>query len=72
MDVTGAKVLERRLDPTRMSVAAPPSGAVPEGAPPIYQWFGIAEVAVEAAVPVTGDLPTVRRSWLRRFGLSSR
>lgn len=71
MDVAGAKVLERRLDPARVSTAAPPAVAVPETAPPIYHWFGIADV-VEAPAPVAGDAPTVRRSWLRRLGLSSR
>lgn len=68
MDVAGAKVLQRRLDPARVVQAARSAVDVPEDALPVFHWFGVAQVPSAAPDEASVD----RRSWLRRFGLNAR
>lgn len=72
MDVNGAKALKRRLEENGGEEAPRASVHVPEGAPPVYHWFGGGKPATEAPAPPAEDASPARRSWLRRLGLGSR
>jgi hypothetical protein len=72
MDINGAKALKRRLGPNGAgeASAAPADVDIPEDAPPVYRWVGVARKAPldaeEGQPPVTGS------SLFRRLGLSFR
>lgn len=72
MDVAGAKALQRRLnDPARAVRIAAPTAAVPEDAPPVYHWIGVAPIPADARPSGSEAVPDgARRSWRHRFGLS--
>jgi hypothetical protein len=73
MDVNGAKVLQRRLGPSRAVQTATAPVVVPEDAPPVFHWLGVAQTPIEARPAVPEDASDASRpSWLRRLGLSSR
>jgi hypothetical protein len=73
MDVNGAKVLQRRLDPNRSVQTATASVVVPADAPPVYHWVGVARTPAEARPSAPEDAPDDSRpSWRRRLGLGSR
>jgi len=76
MDVNGAKALQRRLGSHRV-VETPSPGVitVPDDAPPVYRWFGVAAkgAAAGAETPAEPVETAGRRgSWRRRLGLDVR
>jgi hypothetical protein len=75
MDVKGAKALKERLGLSGADEAppAPVDADVPEDAPPVYHWLGVAQAAPNSAPPVEEDDPgSPGASLLRRLGLSFR
>lgn len=70
MDIAGAKALRERLGLKGADEAPPASTAdVPEDAPPVYHWLGVAHEPPRDA----DDDPAARSASLfRRLGLSFR
>jgi hypothetical protein len=70
MDIDGAKALKERLARTGAVAAQRASEVVPEHAPPVYHWFGVASTP-DRAMPASDEaLGGNRKSWLgrARFG----
>jgi hypothetical protein len=69
MDIAGAKALKKRLGPNGADTAAPTSVDVPEDAPPVYRWTGVAQPpSVDADHETVDDAVSL----FRRLGLSFR
>lgn len=72
MDINGAKALKERLGLTGgdEAPAAPVDVDVPEDAPPVYHWVGVAQDSPHDAED--DEPPTEGASLFRRLGLSFR
>jgi hypothetical protein len=70
MDIDGAKALKERLARSGGVAAQRAPEDVPEGAPPVYHWFGVANTPDRAAAGPDDD--GGRRSWLDRARLGFR
>lgn len=64
MDIAGAKALKERLGAQGRDDASPEAADVPDHAPPVYHYLGVAE-----APEATDEAPVTRRAgWARRLG----
>jgi len=72
MDINGAKALKKRLEENGANEASPASADVdvPEDAPPVYHWLGVAGNAPRDAEDDGPSIPGA--SLLQRLGLNFR
>ena len=68
MDIAGAKALKERLGQHGGKEDSPEAADVPEHAPPVYHYLGVAEEP-ESSAPVADEAPLMRpAAWARRLG----
>jgi hypothetical protein len=70
MDVAGAKALKERLGQNSVDETQSAPTQVPEGAPPLYHWFGVSSGGTQARAQDADN--EAGGSLLRRLGLSFR